>query len=78
MNRIRLHLPNSMHLLSKEVSQKDNVSLNQFSASAVAEKVSALTTETYLAQRAQQGSREKFLAVLDAVPNVPTEEFDRV
>jgi len=27
--------------------------------------------------RAQQGSREKFLAVLDRVPDVEPEEFDR-
>jgi hypothetical protein len=30
-----------------------------------------------LKQRASRGSREKFLAVLDKVPDVEPEEFDR-
>ena len=34
--------------------------MKQFIALAVAEKVSALMTVDYLAQRAQRGSREKF------------------
>ena len=37
-----------------------SVSINQFVATAVAEKISALETEDYLAQRAARASRAKF------------------
>jgi hypothetical protein len=42
--------------------------MNQFIASAVAEKVSALATETYLKERADRANLAKFNAALDAVP----------
>ncbi|HAD05216.1 MAG TPA: toxin-antitoxin system HicB family antitoxin, partial [Desulfuromonas sp.] len=61
-----------------EVASEDHISLNQFIASAVAEKLSALTTETYLAGRAARGSVEKFHAALDKVPAVEPDEFDRI
>jgi len=77
MSNISLRLPNSLHQMAKQVAQQDQVSLNQFIASAVAEKISALTTETYLAERATQGDRSKFLAVLTSVPPVEPEAFDR-
>ena len=77
MSNISLRLPNSLHNMAKQVAQQDQVSLNQFIASAVAEKISALTTETYLAERAAEGSREKFIAVLASVPKVEPEAYDR-
>ena len=77
MSNISLRLPNSLHTLAKQVAQQDQISLNQFIASAVAEKISALTTETYLTQRAEQGSREKFMAVLATVPATTPETFDQ-
>jgi hypothetical protein len=63
--------------MAKDVAMQDHISLNQFIASAVAEKISALTTERYLEERAQRGSREKFKQALATVPDVEPEPFDR-
>jgi len=38
MSNISLRLPNSLHNMAKKVAPQDQVSLNQFIASAVAEK----------------------------------------
>ncbi|HBT82468.1 MAG: CopG family transcriptional regulator [Desulfuromonadales bacterium GWD2_61_12] len=78
MSTISVRLPDSIHKMAKEVASEDHISLNQFIASAVAEKLSALTTETYLAGRAARGSVEKFHAALDKVPAVEPDEFDRI
>lgn len=51
--------------------------MNQFIASAVAEKISALATETYLNERAARGSEAKFRAALAVVPDVPPGEEER-
>jgi len=40
--------------------------------------MAALMTEEYLEKRAQRGSREKFLAVLARVPDVPPEPGDEI
>ena len=43
---------------------------------AVAEKVTALTAIEYLEMRAQRGSRERFLEILNKAPDVEPEEVD--
>ena len=76
MAAVSLRLPDSIYKFAKELSSKDSVSLNQFIATAVAEKVSALNTESYLQQRASNASKEKFMNALNKVPNTPAQEFD--
>ena len=78
MSAISVRLPDSLHTMAREIASEDHISLNQFIASAVAEKISALTTETYLAQRAAKGSVGKFQAALAKVPAVEPEELDRL
>jgi hypothetical protein len=60
------------------LAQQDGISIDQFIATAVAEKIAALMTVEYLQERAKRGSREKFEAVLVKVPDVEPEEFDRL
>jgi hypothetical protein len=40
--------------------------------------MTALLTEEYLNKRAHRASREKFQAVLDKVPEVEPENYDRL
>ena len=77
MSAISIRLPDSLHRLARDIARQDQVSMNQFIASAVAEKISALTTEKYLGERAERASAEKFRAALAAVPSTAPEEFDR-
>jgi hypothetical protein len=73
-----LRLPRSLHKGVKQLAEREGVSMNQIIATAVAEKLSALMTEDYLAERAARGSRERFEAVLRKVPHVEPEERDRL
>ena len=59
------------------ISKEDKISINQFIASAIGEKLSAMQTAAYLQKRAEKGSREKFLTVLNNAPNTEPEEFDK-
>jgi hypothetical protein len=52
--------------------------MNQFITLALTEKMSALLTVDYLKERAKQGSRQKFEAVLAKVPDIEPDEFDRI
>jgi len=78
MSAISVRLPDSIHNMARKIAGEDHISLNQFIASAVAEKLSALTTETYLAERAARGSLHKFRAALAKVPDVEPEDFDKL
>jgi hypothetical protein len=57
-----------------EIAKTQHLSVDELFASAFAEHVAAWER---LQQRAARGSREKFLAVLDKVPEVEPEDFDR-
>lgn len=77
MSVLSIRLPDSLHQVVKTVAAEDSISINQFIASAVAEKVSALTTEKYIQERASRASKANFEAVLANVPDVEAEPFDK-
>lgn len=68
MAELNLRLPDSIHRHIKELARKEGVSINQFIASAVAEKVSAIATEDYLQELAQRADKSAFQAILAKVP----------
>lgn len=74
MSTISVRLPDSLHKKVKELAERDNVSINQFINSALAEKVSAFLTKEYLEERAKKGSREKFRKALSKVADVEPAE----
>lgn len=77
MSKLTVELPDSLLVAVKQLAGDDNNSINQFIALAVAEKVSALTTEKYIQERANCASKAKFEEVLANVPHVEADAFDR-
>lgn len=78
MSTISLRLPDSLHENVRKLAKKDNISINQFVATALAEKMSALVTEEYLMERAKMGSKKKFKKALNKVKNIEPEENDKL
>ena len=78
MSTLNVNLPNSLHRKLEELSEEEGIAEEQFIATAVAEKTSALLTEEYLEQRAERGSREKYERALSQVPDVEPDERDRI
>ena len=78
MSTLSLRLPRSVHEQVKELARAEGVSMNQFIALAVAEKIASLQTVNYLEERAKRGSRDKLLAVLAKAPDVEPEAYDRL
>jgi hypothetical protein len=78
MSTINIQLPDSLHSRARQMAEQDHISLDQFIALALAEKLSALLTEDYLKERALRGDRAKFLNALSKVPDQEPEEHDRL
>ena len=78
MSSLRLRLPDSLHRHIKEFSEKEGVSINQFISTAVAEKMSALSTQSYLEERAKRGSKTKLKKLLKKVPAIEPEIHDKI
>lgn len=70
MTALTIRLPNSVHESIKQLARKDGISVNQFIASAAAEKMAAFQTLDYLRREAALGKREAFEQFLAHVPDV--------
>jgi len=77
MSTLSIRIPDYLHKEVKKTAAEEKVSINQFIMLALAEKISALNTESYIAARAQKGNRKDFLNVLAKVPESEPEENDR-
>jgi uncharacterized protein (DUF1778 family) len=78
MSTISLRLPRSIHERIKALAERDGTSINQFLATAAAEKVAALDAEEYLEARARRGTRARFLELVRRAPDVEPEPMDRL
>lgn len=77
MSTLTVNLPNSLHRKLEELAEQEGIAADQFVATAVAEKMSALLTEDYLKERAERGSRKTYEQALSQVPDVEPEEHDK-
>ena len=68
MTNYALRVPESLFAYARKVAEEDHVSMNQFFVMAIAEKVSALKTETYFRKRQSRGEPNAFDAWLKASP----------
>ena len=68
---LTVRLPNSVHETIKDLAKRDGMSVNQFIASAAAEKMASFLTVEHLKREAAKGSRKDFEKFLRKVPSVP-------
>ena len=83
MSALSIRIPESLHQSLKRAAQLEGVSVNQFVALCIVEKVTLVHT-----QRPSEGvqarlerppvSRERFLELLQAVPDIEPEARDRL
>lgn len=74
-----LKLPDSIKVAAARLAKADGVSLNQWIASAVAQKVGAVETAAdFLKRRAGSATGDKFATFLNRVPPAPPEPGDEI
>jgi len=78
MSTMQVNLPDSLQKQLQSLADHDGISTDQFIATAIAEKMAAILTETYLEERARRGSRAKYDAALAQVPDTEPESIDRL
>jgi predicted DNA-binding ribbon-helix-helix protein len=78
MSTLSVRLPESVHRKLKLMAEKEGVSMNQLISLAVAEKLSSLLTVDYLNERANRANPEEFKKLLDKVPDVEPDSYDKL
>lgn len=75
--RYPLHLPDSLKETAARLAKDDGVSLNQWIATAVAQKIGAVeTAEELLRRRAAGAKTGDLIRYLDRAPDAPPEPGD--
>ena len=73
-----LRLSQSVMRVARETAEREGVSLNQFIAGAVAEKLAVLRTDDLLKERAQHADWRRVRAILDRVGSEPPQPGDEL
>ena len=76
MTALTIRLPNSVHQKIKELAARDDISVNQFIASAAAEKMASVMTLDFLKAEAKKGKGSDFEHYLGVVPDTPAQVGD--
>ena len=63
--RVSLNLPRSLKKAAEDFAAKDGVSVNQYIALALAEKIGARGAEEFFAERGKGGDPERAVAFLE-------------
>jgi hypothetical protein len=72
---VSVSVPEELYKKAIAIAEAQHVSVDEVFASAFAEQLAAWER---LQQRASRGNRERFLAVLDKVPDVEPRDSDRL
>jgi len=71
MTTLIVRLPNSVHQKVRELAERDEISVNQFIAAAVSEKMASVMTLDYLKLGSSKANRSDFDRFINLAPNVP-------
>jgi hypothetical protein len=79
MTQIVVHLPDSIRKRAEQLAASDGITVDQFFATALAEKIAVLDAANYISRRAARGNEQALLEVLAKVPaGEPEESWDKL
>lgn len=78
MTNLNVQIPDSLYKQIESLAAKENVPIEQLVAVALSAQVSAWATKDYIEAKQARGSWEKFTQVLNKVPDVEPEDYDKL
>ena len=78
MSTLTIDLPDSLRKQIEDLARDEGITVGQFVARAASEKLAAIGAIEALRRDAAAGRREDFERVMNAVPDVPPPDFDRL
>ena len=78
MSNLNVQIPDSLYKQIQALAAKENIPLEQLVAIALSAQVSAWMTKDYIEEKAKRGSWDKFQQVLNKVPDIEPEDYDKL
>jgi hypothetical protein len=78
MINLTVQVPESLYKQVEALAAQENLSIDQLVSITLAAQVSAWSNQNYLQERASRGNWENVQKLLEKVPDVEPEEYDRL
>lgn len=78
MTTINTKVPDALFRQAKKIAEREEISLDQFIALALASQISSWNVGKSFNERAERGDWEKARAVLAKAPDIEAENFDKL
>ncbi|MEM7581238.1 MAG: hypothetical protein AAF316_15615 [Cyanobacteria bacterium P01_A01_bin.80] len=78
MTNLNVPIPDSLYKQIEALAVKENLSIEQLVTIALSAQVSAWMTKDYIEEKAKRGSWDKFQQVLNKVPDIEPEDYDKL
>ncbi|MBW4513378.1 MAG: hypothetical protein KME64_44020 [Scytonematopsis contorta HA4267-MV1] len=78
MTNLNVQIPDSLYKQITALAVKENVPIEQLVSIALSAQVSAWMTKDYIEEKAKRGNWDKFQQVLNKVPDVEPEDYDKL
>ncbi|MGB5772400.1 MAG: hypothetical protein WBM32_21415 [Crocosphaera sp.] len=74
--KLNAQIPDALYQQLETLANKEKIPVDQLIAMALSAQISAWLTKGYLEEKAQKGSWDKFIQVLDKVSEQDPEDYD--
>ncbi len=78
MTTVNAKIPNTLFRQAKTIAEREEITLDQFIALALASQISSWNVGESFNQRAKQGDWEKAREILAKAPDIETEDYDKL
>jgi hypothetical protein len=78
VSTLKIKIPDSIRSRVEHFARKDGVSVDDYVASVLSQRVAVADADSYVQNRAARGSSDKLLELLGKAPDVEPEPHDRI
>ena len=78
MTTINTKVPDALFRQAKKIAEREEISLDEFIALALASQISSWNTGKSFAERAEKGDWEKAREILAKAPDIEAEDYDKL
>lgn len=78
MSTLNIQIPESIRSRVEDFAREEGVSVDEYIASILSQRIAVADVDSYVQIRAAKGSSKRLIELLDKAPNVEPEPHDRI
>ena len=78
MTAIQIKLPDKLHQKALEIARQKDLSIDEIVAASLAQWLSRIVPDSYLEERAERASGKGFSMIMEEIPDIAPEEYDKI